>query len=356
MITISFIIPVYNAAKTLKRCIESCICQKCNNLRVEIIAIDDGSQDNSLEVLKQMSSEYDCITLFTQENSGVSVSRNRGIEASKSDYLMFVDADDYITTNSIEPCLRQMKLNSIQILVHGGIVEQEDCLDNNIVKSKTVTNGDRLNGNDIISIDTPHSGLDFLKINRGPYKQGLIGGAWGFIFQRELLQNSGVRFIPGLPFGEDSLFVMYLLPYTKSIASTESKFYHYVQNSSSAMHRSHDIMKVAKATLKRCTAKRKLQQVSVIRTDSDLYNIIEGRLISIAFSRIFYRIIRGNYSHNQIVEIQNLFKSEGMWPLPKLPKTYSPYTGTKAILYNMLRFPFIYNAVDIIYNGIKRCL
>lgn len=95
---VSIIVPVYNNAPFIKECINSLINQK-TNYSYEIIAIDDGSTDNSLDILKEFKKN---ITLITKENTGPGDTRNVGIKKAKGKYLMFVDSDDYVDENFVE--------------------------------------------------------------------------------------------------------------------------------------------------------------------------------------------------------------------------------------------------------------
>ena len=92
---ISIIIPAYNAAKYIKRCIISLLNQTYKN--IEIIVVNDGSTDNTLDILKN----YD-IKVINQENLGVSCARNNGLKNCSGDYITFVDSDDYVDKNYIE--------------------------------------------------------------------------------------------------------------------------------------------------------------------------------------------------------------------------------------------------------------
>ena len=89
---ISVIIPVYNAAEYIKRCIDSILAQNYSNL--EIICINDGSTDKSLSVLQNLAQTNSCIKVISQENSGVPRARNIGIENATGEYISFIDADD----------------------------------------------------------------------------------------------------------------------------------------------------------------------------------------------------------------------------------------------------------------------
>ena len=91
---ISVIIPIYNAEKYLLKCIDSIINQDFTNF--EIICIDDGSKDNSLTLLNEYKKRDNRILVFTQNNQGQGVARNKGIQKATGDFLVFIDPDDYI--------------------------------------------------------------------------------------------------------------------------------------------------------------------------------------------------------------------------------------------------------------------
>ncbi|MCM1452875.1 MAG: glycosyltransferase [Clostridium sp.] len=103
MIRISFIIPTYNHGDTLVRCIESIESQfKLSQNDYEIIIVNDGSTDNSYDVIATLASKNNNIKPIDKENSGVSSARNIGIAAAKGKYTYFVDADDYLFQDSIQ--------------------------------------------------------------------------------------------------------------------------------------------------------------------------------------------------------------------------------------------------------------
>ena len=92
---LSIIIPVYNAEDYLRRCIDSVFKQGLNDNELEVIIIDDGSQDKSYDIALAIVSEHENIFVCTQRNSGQAAARNVGLEKAKGKYVMFVDSDDY---------------------------------------------------------------------------------------------------------------------------------------------------------------------------------------------------------------------------------------------------------------------
>lgn len=92
---ISFVVPIYNVEKYLEKCVNS-ICSNCNNENSEVILVDDGSTDGSLEIAKKLQKNNDIIKVFHKENGGLSDARNYGIKKANGKYICFIDSDDFI--------------------------------------------------------------------------------------------------------------------------------------------------------------------------------------------------------------------------------------------------------------------
>lgn len=114
MIRVSVIVPVYNAEKTIERCIESLLCQTLEGL--EIIAVNDGSTDNTKEIL---DSYKDRIVVINQKNSGQGMARNAGINAANGEYIGFLDADDTVCSDMYRAMYEAAKENDYQIVQCG---------------------------------------------------------------------------------------------------------------------------------------------------------------------------------------------------------------------------------------------
>lgn len=99
---VSVVIPVYNVEKYLEECIESVLKQKKMKDRIEILLIDDGSSDSSVEICKKYSNTFSNVTLITQNNSGVSEARNNGIKNARGKYIMLLDSDDTLSRSTVK--------------------------------------------------------------------------------------------------------------------------------------------------------------------------------------------------------------------------------------------------------------
>jgi glycosyltransferase involved in cell wall biosynthesis len=193
--TISVIVPVYNAAPFLCRCLDSIIGQTLNSL--EIICINDASSDKSMEILREFAVKDKRIKLIDfAENKGVSAARNAGIKAASGEYLGFVDSDDYIDKNFY------WTLYGKAFITDADMVEAPVAL---IVKGKK----------DVVE-------------NR----------VWFYssIFKTRLIKEKKIFFPEGINFGEDAVFMFRILMLVKNRQSGTGVVYNYVKHEKSASH------------------------------------------------------------------------------------------------------------------------
>ena len=114
---ITIIVPIYNVEKYLRECIESICRQTYRN--IEIILINDGSNDNSAKICDEYKEKDSRIKVIHKENGGVSSARNKGLEIAKGAYITFVDGDDYIDEKYCEKLLKNLKENNVECVLCG---------------------------------------------------------------------------------------------------------------------------------------------------------------------------------------------------------------------------------------------
>lgn len=121
---LSIIIPVYNAEKYLTECLRSVFDQKIDSF--EVICIDDGSTDNSTEIIRSFQKSHDNLTLYQQSNQGPSAARNKGLRLAKGDYIFFLDNDDtFLSTSSLNEILSLAYADNIDICVFNALINGE---------------------------------------------------------------------------------------------------------------------------------------------------------------------------------------------------------------------------------------
>lgn len=132
---VSIIIPVYNLETYICRCLDSCLNQILIDEEFEIICVDDGSNDRSLEILNEYQENYSCIRVFKQIHEGASAARNKGIKVARGEYIWFVDGDDWIAENSlhiVQDEIRKLQFKPDSILFTSKMVSEDS--DKNIVE------------------------------------------------------------------------------------------------------------------------------------------------------------------------------------------------------------------------------
>lgn len=211
---LSVIIPVYNAEKYLQRAMDSLVGQTVFP-DMEIIAIDDGSNDKSGSILDNYACQYPNIYIYHIPNGGVSNARNLGLAHASAEYIGFLDADDWVDADHFGKLLAGIKNCEADIAACGFVIETNDGV---IVK------------NDIPVVQADYDGKTAVKA----FLLGQIDvHAVTKLYRAELLWD--IRFDSSLHYGEDRLFALSALLAAKKIALVNGCCYHYYLNSQSAM-------------------------------------------------------------------------------------------------------------------------
>ena len=209
-IKVSVIVPVFNTSQYISKTLDSIISQDFENF--ELIVIDDGSTDNSLEIINNKLKNCNIShKIIHQENAGVSVARNRGIDESIGEYIVFVDGDDYISNNHLSNLYNGKTDFSLTQFVK----KDGDKLSNPHVYSK-----------DIISTD------EFIKME---LNMQIPFNFFQLIYKSDIIKDNNIRFTPGVVYGEDTEFALKTLSFGDKIAISNEVTYFYVQHSQSAI-------------------------------------------------------------------------------------------------------------------------
>lgn len=211
---VSIIVPIYNTSEYLVKCVKSILGQSYQNL--EIILINDGSTDNSLNICNMLASTDNRIRVINQENVGLAQTRNNGIDIATGDYICFIDSDDFIDKDMIETLLRNG--------------EQHNC-DISTVRAHIHLR----NGKIVGYSDGPREIKEFKGLENviNGYSDGEISiAAWDKLYKKEALD--GVRFDSDV-FKEDADFILKLCIANRSFVTDTKEFYHYVKRNSNSI-------------------------------------------------------------------------------------------------------------------------
>lgn len=180
--SIGIIIPVYNNEKLIENCIRSCLNQSYEDINIYVI--DDGSRDNSKDVVKKLQEKNDNIYYIYQDNSGVSAARNKGLEISQDDYICFLDSDDYLDKDYGKKMLKKINEENADIASCGTM----------IVNAKTKS-----------KLPTAFKEKDFLYNYLIGRNRGQIAS---FLIKKSLIDKNEIYFEEGRNFSEDVDFLV----------------------------------------------------------------------------------------------------------------------------------------------------
>lgn len=127
---LSIIVPVYNVEKYVRSCIESIFKQELDEDRFEVIIVNDGTKDRSMEMIDDIIQQHKNITVINQENLGLSVARNNGIAAAKGEYILMPDSDDLLIENSLMPLLEKALETKVDMVVADFLSMTDEEIDN----------------------------------------------------------------------------------------------------------------------------------------------------------------------------------------------------------------------------------
>ena len=213
---LSIIIPIYNTAPYLEKCINSVLKQKLKE--IEILAIDDGSTDGSLEIIKNIAKIDDRVKIFHQENKGVSSARNLGIENSSGKWITFIDSDDYLDENSICKMIESVEEKECDIGVYAFQREFGEKYEIDFLPWSNIT----FEHNEILEKVIP------LMLSSTHQVNSISGSVCRSIFKKNLVQN--IRFNENVSIQEDLIFCLDTYSCADKIFFTNDCIYHYVKH------------------------------------------------------------------------------------------------------------------------------
>ena len=204
---ISVVVPVYNAENTIEQCVNSIMRQTYSNL--EIILVNDGSKDKSIEFCRKLQKEDNRIIVINKENEGVSKTRNRGLDIAKGEYIVFVDSDDFIENNMIEIMYNNIQNYDMCTCNYYAIKNNKKIIKANI-ESYTIEDG---------------------KINEyieKMQKEMLFYNPVNKIFKASIIKENNIRFEYNIHVGEDYLFNIEYIKYVKRAKYISQPLYNYI--------------------------------------------------------------------------------------------------------------------------------
>ncbi|OON97596.1 MAG: hypothetical protein ATN32_05405 [Candidatus Epulonipiscium fishelsonii] len=213
MAKVSIIVPIYNSQEYLDRSISNIVYQSFKDM--EIILVNDGSVDNSLEICKKYAKEDKRIKIFSQTNSGAGQARNTGMKVASAEYYMFFDADDFMETHMVETMYNAITSNHYDLV----ICNSNEIAANTIAVQSTTKLTDKVYSTKQVC---RNNYIELMKLN-------CANTLWNKIYKASIIKEHNIKF-PSLSRGEDAVFNCDYFSYVNSMNTISDVLYNYVLN------------------------------------------------------------------------------------------------------------------------------
>jgi len=211
---ISIIVPVYNVEKYIFKCLESILNQQEKIKNYEVIIVDDGSPDNSINIINTFIDKFENIQLIRQKNQGLSIARNTGLNAAIGKYIWFVDSDDTIKNNALYLIYNIIKTNNVDVI------------------ATRLNRVDEITGKEEMEL---YPGITYVIEGKEYLFKGFNSGAsQRFIMNRDFLLKNNLHFMPNV-YHEDAEFGPKMLYTANSLYILEKPVYNYLLRSSGSI-------------------------------------------------------------------------------------------------------------------------
>lgn len=270
----SIIVPIYKARLDyLDVCVRSILNQSFRD--IELILVDDGSPDKCGEVCNNYAREDDRVRAIHQENKGVSVARNNGIDNATADWIMFVDADDWLELDACERLQQYVDDSDCDILLFSGIREYAD---RHITMNYGLQHGQTYNTANIDERELLYrQAMQTTNVAKSAKtKLWPIYYSWDKVYRRKFLTENNIRYPQGLPKSEDKVFILRCFEKLSKLHCVCDALYHYRINAGSICNRyseNADIDRIKLVGMLQDIAARMDKELGRLKND-DEYSVI----------------------------------------------------------------------------------
>lgn len=288
---LSIIIPVYNVAQFLEKCVQSALQQDLQQDEFEVLLIDDGSTDNSSEIGKQLAEKFQNVQYFFQENQGLGAARNTGMKHASGKYFLFLDSDDWLENNALKNLVNRAETENLDVLIYDSqrVFKSGECKKIELdYQPEKIYSGEQL---------ITETRIEILPC--------------GNVYKREIAEQFAIRFVEGV-FYEDPDFYLKFLLSSRRIQYVPQLVYHYFYNEKSITlntekkHSTKKIFDYGRAALRILDLKK--NQTEEVQNKLDF--LVEK--YQLWLMRMIYR---NQVEYNTVKDILNQLKERRKFPL-----------------------------------------
>lgn len=299
---ISIIIPMYNVAQYLKKCIDSVYAQGLQDSDFEVVIIDDESLDDSLDKAKKLTLEKKNVIIISQKNKGLGGARNTGIEYATGTYVLFLDSDDFLLPNKLKNIIKVAKENDLDVLEFGA-------------------KGIDKNGNIVYSISVCSENMVFNGIEY--YRKfRYMDSACNKLYKRDFLNKNNLRFVEKI-YVEDYEFNTRVFAIAQKVMAIPTIVSHFLQSTNSITRNNHpEKLKKMKQDIIEVIKQIENQKNNSSIEKHDFYN----QRLSFLTATLFYQLFKNKASYNDFVDLKSQLTNDKMlffnYPIYDKKKNY----------------------------------
>lgn len=232
---VSIVLPIYNVEKYLPKCLDSIVNQTYKN--IEVICVNDGSPDNSDDIVKKYAEKDERIILINQKNQGLSGARNTGIQAANGEFIMFLDSDDWIDEGTCQSAVEQIKKENAQLVLWSYMREFPDKSIPKDIFGVSAQKAIVFENDSMKNLHRRIAGLTGEELSV-PENADSVVTAWGKLFRTEIIKDNDLTFTDTKIIGtEDALFNLEAFCYIKKAVFINEYFNHYRKDNETSLTR-----------------------------------------------------------------------------------------------------------------------
>ncbi len=332
-ILLTYIVPVYNTAPYLLRCLNSIVSQGVPQDAYEVLVVDDGSTDGSRDLLSDFSQQHASVIVISQANAGVSAARNHALDKARGRYVQFVDSDDYLEEGMMSQLLQQ------------AIGLDLDVLQFNYKSVDPAGTVSAVAADDSAECTPTMPGADFLA------GHSLTPYVWGFLVRRSFLEAHHWRFDTSLIVCEDGALIAEFMLAAGRMASTDAAPYRYVNRGDSAMHNS-DVSHVQRRIFSQ------IDSASLINATIGRYEQQSGKAVPASVTGLrnvyLYFAMTRALTSGCVEQTVEHMRRAGLYPFPCVGPEAN-YHGKKwRFIHRLMMHPRLWSLLSRIYRFIKK--
>ena len=267
---ISIIIPVYNSACFIKKTLDSIFDQSFTDY--EIIAVNDGSTDASLDILHAYKEKQSRLQVVSISNRGVSNARNVGLSYAAGEYVLFIDSDDLLENNALKTIVQHIA--STDLLIFG----YKKIFSSGMVMQRCLSH---------YEMESSEQIRDYINCLDFNDKDLFMNYLWNRLFKKSIIDENRIQFDVGLTLGEDFVFICEYLKYAKSIKIVEDKCYLYFIRENLSLSQKFYPDEFARRQRMQNVFKDLLAFYGCNRDAYDMFSVIEGQAVFACIRKIF---------------------------------------------------------------------